>query len=221
MTYIPAPNLDFSSWLDNFVDELAADPDEFGFSAAEVSTLSSLRDDYNAKLALTENPNTRTSPNIEARKSSREVVEAMARVFAQRIQSNPSTTNEQRETLGLNVPTGHAPPVTPTSTPPEVIAMNIAGQMQIHYQNPDTPTTKAKPHGAQALQVVMGIRDSLDQPAPTPQESNLLGTITSTPVTINMDSWNLAGKHTVVYGRWIYSQGNASPWSTSTSQSWP
>lgn len=216
MSYVPSPNLEFDSWIENFVEQLEADPPAYGFTPAELIPLREAYDVWAALFALTENPVTRTSVVIADRVTAREVLEELARRFAMLVQVRFSTTDGQRQTLGITVPAGHSPPITPEGTPP-VITVQVVGPASVilRYQNPETPNSFARPHGSHGMEYALGLAET---PVIVPVlETNSLGMIGVHIKVLNISSHSPQGKFGTFYGRWLYSAGGHGPWSQAVS----
>lgn len=214
-SYIPATDSGFDDFAVNFADLLTADPSAYGEDAGVASTVQSAVDDWHAAYLLATNPNTRTTPVIADKDAARVVAAATIRPVAQRINSNTSVTNQQREDLGLTVRKEFPTPVpAPTSAPTLALLQSIPNQQKLSIRDENTPTSKAKPFGVVGVEVFRAVGEAAVM---DPSEASLLARSTVTPVYLGNASGD-AGMTATYFARWTTRSGpngiaQVGPWS--------
>lgn len=212
--YIPAKDVDFLAWLDNFDDLTSVNFATYGLSGGDAASITTVRTAYDTAYAAATNPATRTPVTIAAKDTAKATALATVRPLAQLIRNNPAVTDDDRVALGLTVPdTDPSPVPAPTTFPLLDLLAATPGQHQLQYRDSDTPTTKAKPDGAIAMELWQTIGVS---PALSPVGSAFVGTITKAPFFISLDVGDV-GKYATYFGRWATRRGLTGPWSSPVS----
>ena len=137
---------DFSTYVSANAAALGLLPIDATGLAADVLALKSAND-------LAESPSTRTEITIGLRDTSRGVVISRMRGLGRRIQANPSTTNAQRQALGLRV--RQQPGVIPApSTKPVLTATQVVDRtVSVRMADSATPTKRSKAAGALGAEI--------------------------------------------------------------------
>ena len=214
-TYIPGPDGAFATWLQNFSTLLTAAPTDYGLTAPNAVTVATENTAFQAAYTSASDPSTRTSATVAAKDAARVSAEAVVRPFAVLISLNAGVTDEAKVDIGVTVRTTVPTPIPPPLTS-AALAL-VAGAPLAHtlrYFDTSTPTTKAKPFGAVALQVVRSVGVA---PAVDPSVCPFLDLWTKSP---NVSGFSAGdqGKVATYFCRWVTrgGPGGASqygPWS--------
>lgn len=152
MPYIPNTDAGVLSWGSNFTTLITADPGRYGLEATNAALLQGLYDDFDAALTVALDPDTRTKPSVALKDGHKADFLASARAYAAIIRANLGVTDEDKVSLGLNVPDPTPTPIPPPSTTP-VCTVTLAG-IDVHQMSVAdilTPTKKAKPQGVTGM----------------------------------------------------------------------
>lgn len=212
--YIPAKDVDFLAWLDNFDDLTSVNFATYGLTGPEAASITTVRNAYDAAFAAATNPATRTPVTVAAKDTAKATALATVRPLAQTIRNNPAVTDDDRVALGLTVPdTSPTPVPPPTSFPLLDLLGATPGQHQLQYRDSDTPTTKAKPDGSIAMELWQTVGVT---PALNPVGSLYVGSVTKAPFFISLDPGDV-GKFATYFARWVTRRGLVGPWSSPVS----
>lgn len=217
--YIPSPDAVFATWLENLASLIAATPTDYGLVAGDATIISAVNTDFQAKYLLAINPATRTPPSIAAKDSSRAAATATVRPYCIQVSLNMGVSDELKVGLGVNLPnTARTPIPAPTTQPVLVHVQSNPGVAQLRFYDITTPTVKAKPFGADGIEIRQIIGTA---PAVTPDLATYVAKWTKTPNAINFLAGDV-GKIATLWGRWVTKSGPAGvaqfgPWSTGLS----
>lgn len=212
--YIPPKDVDFLAWLDNFDDLVAVNFAAYGLTAPEAASITNVRTDYDSAFAAATNPVTRTPVTVAAKDTAKAIALATVRPLAQKIRDNSAVTDEQRVELGLTVPdTSPTPVPAPVTFPLLDILRATPGQHWLQYRDSDTPTTKAKPEGADGMELWLVVGDL---PVVDVEGAQYVGSVTKCPVAVTLEVGD-NGKIATYFGRWVTRRGLAGPWSSPVS----
>ena len=177
--YIPSSDADFDAWTRNFVDNVVANAAALGLSPAQVTSLQSGQADWGVKYPASNAAQAAVNSAVQAKNDSRSGYEGMIRALANIMQSSPQVTDAQRQSLGLNVrSTTRTAAAAPTSRPVATIDTSQRLRHTINFVDELTPTSRAKPDGAQGCEIWMKVGD----PAPAgPKDVHYLALDTRTP----------------------------------------
>ena len=212
--YIPAKDVDFKMWLDNFDDLVSVNFAAYGLTGGEAGTITGQRTAYDTAFDDATNPMTRTPVTIAIKDTVKATASATVRPLAQSIRNNPAVSDADKVSLGLTVPdTSPTPIPAPTSFPLLDILKATPGQHWLQYRDSDTPTTKAKPFGGVAMELwqTIGVTPAVD-----PAGSSFIGTITKAPFAVTLNIADV-GKYATYFARWATRRGLTSSWSAPVS----
>ena len=216
--YIPAANAQCADWMDNFSSRVTATPTAFGLTAPIAVIIASLVDPFLAALAISTAPATRTSVTTAATLAAKTACLAGVRPYAQQVKANPVVTDDQRVELGLTVDSFPPTPIPAPTTFPVLVFKSASHLLQTFgYYDTATPTTKAKPPGVVALEIVRSIGLV---PATDPTQCVAIGSFNKSPLSITFGAGDV-GKIATFFGRWRTQSGPGGvaqygPWSTAT-----
>ena len=212
--FIPPSDADFDSWLQNFVSYVAANAAALGASPAEVTALQGVQTDWDAKYPASNTAFAASLAATQAKTDSRIAGEAFIRPFVGRLQSNPSVTDAQRQSLGITVRSTTRTAVGPPASKP-VASIDPSQRLRhtIAFVDELTPTSRAKPDGVQGCEIWTKVGD----PVPAgPNDVHYLALDTRTPSVAEFDAAD-AGKTAYYMLRWISTRGEPGPWSQTVS----
>ncbi|MDR0667601.1 MAG: hypothetical protein LBF90_03160 [Prevotellaceae bacterium] len=210
MDYIPRKEKNFYEWQGPSVDYARTNADRFGISAGTFTPLLAKRTDYESKYAVSENPETRTSAHILARKEARVAYAgALRSFFKAHILYNEAVTDEDRRIMGLNVPDVHPTPVPrPTKEPEATVSTPSPATLEIHFRDKDE-TGHAKAYGIHGAEVMWGVLET----APVDwSELPRSSFATHSPLRLTFSGYD-RGKTVYFAVRWENNRGEKGPWS--------
>ena len=212
--FIPASDADFDGWLQTFVDYVVANATALGASPAEVTALQGVQTDWDAKFPASNTAFAASLAATQAKSDSRVAGEAFIRPFVGRLQSSPSVTDAQRQSLGVTVRSTTRTPVGPPSSKPlGTVDTSQRLRHTIAFVDESTPNSRAKPEGVQGCEIWTKVGD----PAPGgPNDVHYLALDTRTPYVAEFEAGD-AGKTAHYMLRWISTRGEPGPWSPTVS----
>lgn len=214
-SYIPPGNDAYDAWFRNFSTLITANPTTYGLVTGDATAIAAQYTSWHAAYLLAQNPSTRTTPTVAAQAAARSTTVAFVRPYAITISRNPAVTNDAKTAVGVNLPnTARTPVPPPTTVPALALVSAIHFQQTIAYKDTSTPTTKAKPFGAIALELWIAKGTT---PATDPSQATLYGSLTKSPAQIGFTSPDV-GKFATYWGRWSTKSGpggqnQTGPWS--------
>lgn len=213
--YIPPRDADFDAWGLNFATLIAADPGSYFLTIGDSGNISAVQAAFAAAFALTENPPTRTTPNIAQKNSDRAAAEATYRYFGDRINGNVNVTNIQRADLGLTIRNVTPTPVPQPTTAPALTFRSAApGIHKMSYTDATTPDSKAKPPGVIGMELWAAIAGT---PVTDPALATFQATVTKSPFQVAVGA-AAVGQLVTYFARWTTRSGTngiafSGPWS--------
>lgn len=212
--YIPVTDSGLLSWLTNFDGLTSVNYAAYGLTAPEATSITTVTGAYVSAYALATDPTTRTPVTIAAKDTAKATALATVRPLAQKIRNNSAVPDMDKVALGLTVPdTSPTPIPAPTTFPLLDLLRATPGQHWMQYRDSDTPTTKAKPFGALAMELYTKIGTA---PAVDPAGATYLGQITKCPFAVDLDPADI-GKTATYFARWVTRRGLVGPWSSPVS----
>jgi hypothetical protein len=208
--YVPSSDADFDAWARNFVDNVVANAAALGVTTPQVEALQAAQADWGAKYPASNAAQAAVNSAVQAKNDSRSGYEGLIRSQANIMQSSPRVTDPQRQALGLNVhSTSRTAVGAPTSRPVATIDTSQRLRHTINFVDELTPTSRAKPDGAQGCEIWMKVGD----PAPAgPKDVHYLALDTRTPYTVEFEAAD-AGKTAYYMLRWMSTRAETGPWS--------
>jgi len=214
--YIPPSDGGFADWLLNFATLIAADPTAYGLVTGDATAISAQNTAYQAAYTAATDPTTRTSVTVAAKDNAKVAALAVVRPYAQQINANAAVTDDQRTALGLTVrKTVPTPIPEPTAVPVLTLDMLTPLQAKIQARNSETPTSKAKPYGATAVEIFQSVGETF---ATDPDQCSFVNGFSKTPITLDFLAGQV-GKKCTLFARYTTkgSYGGAAlkgPWSS-------
>lgn len=209
--YIPTTLADRATWMANFAAYVAINYLALGLQASDNTVIQAKLGAFAAAYEAAQTAGTRTPVTIAAQVTSDNDALQTARFYAQNINNNPGTTDDQRAALQITIrqttPRGRI--AAPATWP--VLTMRNVGPLQhtIIWRDSEAPTVKvrAKPYGAQGIQLFQHIGAT---PPADPSSSTFLGNFTRLPVIVDLDPANI-GQTAYYYARWVTARGLEGP----------
>ncbi len=205
---VPQGHEDFNLFQDNFTTVVEPKLDDYGIAAESYKPIKDEKPKWTEAYQKAINPQNRTQADVLARNNEQVSYSDIIRSFInQFILNNPKVSDDDKERLGLHVPTGSrtASPV-PVTVP---VATIVIGHQQhtISFAN-EGATSKAKPAGVHGCEIWM-------KKAEAPKSDTdlvFVATDTASPHTLKFDSSEVG---TMVYYRlrWVNTRGEVGPWS--------
>lgn len=212
-SFIPATDVDFSTWSANFKTYLVANYAALGLLVGDSTSYTTLDTAYQAAFTAATNPATRTSATVATKVTARANAVFSARQLAAKVQANPAVTNTQRTALGITVRDATHTPVPPPATSPIVAIAAFQPLRHVcRFSDEATPLSRSKPVGSTGLAVYVKV----DGAAPTSiAECRFVGIATKVPFNINYDAGE-GGKVSHILAQWVNRKGQAGPVSALT-----
>lgn len=212
--YLPRTDADFSDWLHNFTTYANANLVPLGLVAADLTPIQTASTDFDSAMSANDAMQAQAQGTRTTKDGKRSTAEDLVRSLVARIQSHPDVTDAQRNSLGITVrATSRTAVGAPTSKPVATVDTSQRLQHTISFVDELTPTSRAKPDGAQGCE----IWTKVDGPPPTdPSQLSYLATDTRTPYTAEFDGGQ-AGKTAYYMLRWVSTRGETGPWSQTVS----
>lgn len=212
--YIPAKDADYLAWLLNFSTLLTATPVVYGLTAPDAVLVAAEYTTFEAALALSTDPGTRTPVTVAAKDAARSASEIIVRPYAVLISLNAGVTSGDKIAIGVTVRS-----TVPTPIPAPVVAPTISlisatplvHQLQI---KPVGSSNKAKPAGCVAIEVARSVGTVA---ATDPTQLAIIGQYGKTPLIQNFGAGD-QGKICTYAARYRTRSGpagvsQAGPWS--------
>lgn len=209
--YIPPKDADFDTWALNFSTVIAASPATYGLASGDATAITASYTTWHAAYILLTSPGTKTAPNVANKDVQKAASLIVFRGYAQIIQNNLGVSNSAKSAAGLTVrATGRTPIPTPATAPILGFVGATPFEHTIKYADTSTPTTKAKPFGATALELWLFV--GMAPPVGGPDGTGFYGLETKSPLPVSFTSGDV-GKTCYYYGRWTTRRGLPGPWS--------
>ena len=163
--------------------------------------------DFVAKMAISEEPSTRTSQSIADRKNARSIAESLIRQYAMLIKDNTGITDGDKLAIGVRpINVSREPIECPQSMPVINIVGNTPGAQTLRYVDSVTQK-KEKPFGASELQLFVTVSDA---PAVDPTTAKFVGKFTKNPIAVPFGAAD-GGKYATYFARWASVRGDTGP----------
>jgi len=128
---------DLLSFSIGFRTSIAASPESLGLVQSDVVGFGVVQDLYASAYRTSLDPTTRTKITVEQKRAARAALEASARSLINRIEVMPTVTDEQKLSLGLNVPKPGTPIQPPEETPIMVVTHVMNRTVGIKLKQPE------------------------------------------------------------------------------------
>lgn len=212
--YIPPKDADFNNWLSSFDALLTADPTIYGLEASDATAVATVTTAWTAAYAAAVDPATRTTPTIAAKDAARASAEAVVRPYAVTISRNPGVTNENKEAIGVTVPSEVKTPIPPPTDAPALSLKSAISLNQTLTYKVAGQSGKAKPFGSVGVEVFRSVGTVA---ATDPAQAAYNGTVTKSPFRQAFNAED-QGKFVTYWARYVTRSGpdgtaQSGPWS--------
>jgi hypothetical protein len=208
--YIPTTDLAALNWMQAFASGIASDAAAYQLSGPDVTTINNAVDAYQAALAISSDPSTRTAGTIATKSAARRSATGICRQYAIGIKNNAGISDANKIDIGVRpVNTSRTPVNVPASSPLVNVLGATPGSQTVRYADSNTPASPAKPAGAVQLQLFLAVAAA---PATDPAASQLYGSFTKNPIGVEFNHAD-DGKVATYFARWVSLRGDVGPWS--------
>jgi hypothetical protein len=207
--YIPARDVDFTTWVDNFGGYVDINFAALFLGPGDVTAVDTAISDWDAAYALVANPATKTPVTVAAKDTQRATTESLLRLYASQINLNPAVTDLQRAALAITIRDQTKTPILPPTSFPELeLIAALPGTHQLKYKDSDAVVGKAKAFGGRFVEL-----RSVAALTP-PASEDLVPTVgyqTKSPFIV---SWTMGDAQKIAYyfARYISPRGGPGPW---------
>jgi hypothetical protein len=213
MSYIPSRDSDLDAWLTNFKSLIAASPTTYGLQTSDSTVITTAYNSWHAAYLAATNPTTRTHSTILTKNEQKASVLGVVRGYAATIRANRAVTDENKNNLGLHVPSGTRTPVPPPSTSPVLEVVDTeSGTQALAVRDTGSPR-RGKPAGVAGVLVYRAVTTD---PVSVPGDTAFLVFTSKTGVTSNFTTGD-RGKMATYFARWTNAKGEVGPWSDAVS----
>lgn len=209
--YLPRKDREFLAWVVNFLKYLFPSLAKFNFPESEYDTLTAQRDDFAQKLELAEEPATRTKPAVQAKNTSRKLLEkTIQQDVKEFLMFNRAVTDEERDNLGLPIyKTTRTPSKVAGESPDMDVDSSTIGHIGIHFFEKGSRHRKGKPEGQHGVEIAWVVSDV----RPTRWDELTHSAIdTNSPYVLAFEN-DQRGKTLHFALRWENTRGEKGPWS--------
>jgi hypothetical protein len=209
--YIPTNDVQFVQWLNILLTFLQANAARLNFPLDVLSKLQLLFSDFVTKLALAEDPATRTSVVVQNKIDARKVLEKETRgAIKEFLTNNHAVTNGDRDAMGLPIPKTTRTPAEVAKTYPDFdIDSSVIRWLTIHFFDQGKQKSKAKPPGQHGAEIGWVISET---PIVNTDELAHSAFDTRTPFSLEFRG-DERGKTVYFALRWENTRGEKGPWS--------
>lgn len=207
--FIPRPDGAFNEWQNvcfTYIQQHAA---AWYIGELAISSVAALKTDFEAKLAVTENPATRTSVSVQAKNDSRKAYESALRTLIKsNVTYNQLVTDADRVAMSLPIhSTVHTPTPVPATYPEVEIDSSVIRRLGIHFKD-NGKERKAKPAGVHGAEIKWAILS-----APPASVGELVNSTfdTHTPCILEFEE-NQRGATVYICLRWENTRGEKGPY---------
>ena len=213
--YIPPKDADLVNWAQNFSDLITASPPTYGLTPSDATAIANANNTWQAAYVVAVTPATRTEVTVAAKNAAKIAFVQLARTYASQIRINPGVTNADKLALGLNLPNNSPSPIPPPLTWP-ILSLPTSGPglHEVRFADSATPSSRAKPANAIAMQLFRGIGNAI---IVNPAECEYLANVTRQPYQSTFSDPADAGKVATYFARWAVRNGGFGPWSAGVS----
>jgi hypothetical protein len=207
--FIPSADGAFNEWQNVCFTYIQAHKAAWYIPDLFVSRVAALKTDFEAKLAVAENPATRTPVAVQAKTDARKAYETELRTLIRsHVTYNQIVTDADRTAMRLPIhSTTHTLTPVPVTYPELEIDSSVIRRLIIHFKD-NGSASKAKPAGVHGAEIRWAIL-----PAPPAKVSELVNSSfdTHTPYTLEFDEID-RGKAVYICACWENTRGEKGPW---------
>jgi hypothetical protein len=212
--FIPHADDEFSVFINNFVNYVAAHAVNLGVPPATATALSNGLLLWTDSLAAHETAQIAATSARTTKDSARDALTIITRTTARSIQANPTVSDEIRALMGLPIrdDTRTRPPV-PTTKPIGQVDTSQRLQHTLHWRDETMPNSKAKPTGVRGAEIWVFVGPT---PPTDPAQAHFVALDTASPYMLVHDPSD-AGKFAHYLLRWVNTRSEPGPWSETIS----
>lgn len=212
--FFPSRDADVGPFVTNLENLAAANPADYGVTAADVAPVTAGLADWNTKYPAHVAEQAAAASVQQAKDASLATLIAAVRTLVRKMQGSGMVSAAEAAALGLGVrDTEPTPAAAPTTRPLGRVDNSERLRQTIHVVDSATPTSKAKPDGVRGCE----IWEKIGGPPPTdPSELSFVTLDSKTPHTNYFDGED-AGKMAHYMMRWVSTRGEPGPWSETVS----
>lgn len=198
----------------NFANGISNDPARYGLSPAEGASIMQAFNVFNAAFMVAVNPKTRTRSAICDKDDARSILRNCIRNYAAHIRANLGIIDGDKIGIGVrprNI--AHNRRRCPHNSPLLQIVGSPIGFNQLFYTDSNTPGSRAKPYGAEALELWVAF--SLPGESwPKVSKARYIGKFKKNPIRVPLDLEQEAlGGRPTYWARWVGFDNEVGPWS--------
>ena len=158
---LPRADAAFLQWSRQFQIKVAADPQRYDFTPEQAAALTDAWDAFDAAYQRMHNPDTRTSPNAQAKRSARDRLERIIRSMAQMARANRATLDADiLAEVGLRRPSRLRTRIARPADPPRLQLVDFDGStVRLALADAGAPTGRGKPRGTNGAIIFVHIGD--------------------------------------------------------------
>ena len=205
--YLPQEDALFRTYAESFVSGITANPALYMMTGAQAASVQAAVQDFVEKMAIAEEPSTRTSQTIADRKNARSVAEGLIRRYAMLIKENTGISDGDKLAIGVRpINVSREPIECPQSMPVINIVGNTPGAQTLRFVDSVTQK-KQKPFGASEVQLFVAIGPA---PATDPTTAKFVGKFTKNPIAVPFSAGQ-GGLYATYFARWASVRGETGP----------
>lgn len=140
------------AWSNTFSHHINAAPEQFGVTADQASAFEALTSTFNTTLAAWRDNSTKTPVAFQNKMTARGALVTMAKYLVSSINSNPATTDAQRDELGIKARKKPTPIPAPSQSP-FVKVLSVSGQTVTLSLSATQAGKRGKPSGVKGASV--------------------------------------------------------------------
>ena len=219
--WIPRADGSFRAFAQQFCGGIHAHPSSYMMTVAEAASLTDALARFNAAFSISSNPATRTRGTIADKDDARSILQDKIESYGAFIRVNRGITDGDKLSIGVrprNI--AHARRKCPSTPPLLNYIGSLPGIDQLVYHDSNTPTSKAKPRGAERLELWVAYAGP-GEPPPKVSQATLVGSFKQSKMLVDQDPkrdmrLEGAGKPTY-WARWVGYDSEVGPWSIACS----
>jgi hypothetical protein len=203
--YIPTQQSKLVTWAENFNSLITANPSTYGLLPADAATINSYIAAFTAAYALSNktSPGTRTPAAVTNTNHLQAAMLGIVRTYSQQIRNNVGVTGDNKQALGLNVPSAARTPIPVPSTSP---VLSIVGATPLTFtctiKDPTAPAAQRKKAVGARAYVVFYTLLAITAPPPVAASSNVIAQGTKTPFPLSFPTGS-SGMMAYLWAAWF------------------
>ncbi|HVU62757.1 MAG TPA: hypothetical protein VHC70_02180 [Phycisphaerales bacterium] len=213
-TVPPVRESDLDAWLNNFKTLIAANPTNYGLTAADATSITNAFNSWHTAWVAAVSDGTRSKLTIETKNEQKASVLFVVRGYMAQILANRGVSNTLKMGLGLHVRDTTPTPVPPPSTRPALkVVKTGSGFQTVTAADEATPLKRARPAGSVGLLIYRAVaEDAVGDPA----NAQFLTFVGKPAAQSNFTAAD-RGKMATYFARWTNARGEVGPWSDGVS----